>query len=263
MSEPLVLIGAPGSFSAKLAGKSLVPHSREAVLRTYKGHTSGALWLALNAKPLAPLAGSVVSKRKRQDLLLLEPAGSGDREVLGALFRQVLAKDDGVQLLPVEQLVEVLTSPSRADLFIGGAAAPSYRSVVLHRGNLEPLVVPAGVFKPNPRGPRPDFSRLEVIDFGQTVRLGEYETAADAILYEVDADYRRRTKRRQLEADRSLGGALRRLRLQKGIARGDFPGLSAKEIARIERGEIERPHAVTMDMLAKRLGVRAAEISAY
>jgi hypothetical protein len=263
MSVTLILIGAPGSLSARLAGKSLAPDSREAVLSAYKGHTSGALWLALKAKPLAPLAGSVVSKRKRQDLLLLEPAGSGDREVLGALFRQVLAKNDGVQLLPVEELVKVLTSPSRADLFIGGAAAPSYKSVVLRRGNLEPLVVPASAFKPNPRGPKPDFSRVEVIDFGQTVRLGEYEAASDAILYEVDADYRRRTKRHQLEADSTLGGALRRLRLQKGIGRGDFPGLSEKEIARIERGEVGRPHGATLDLLAERLGVPATELSTY
>jgi hypothetical protein len=129
MRVNLILIGAPGSVSARLAGKLLAPHAREAVLSAYNGHTSDALWLALNAKPLAHLAGSIVSKRKRQDLLLLEPVGSGDREVLGALFRQVLAKDDGVQFLPVEELVEVLTSPSRADLFIGGSAArPTSRS---------------------------------------------------------------------------------------------------------------------------------------
>lgn len=263
MSEPVVLIGAPGSLSAKLTAKSVAPHSREAVVRAYHGHTKGALWIALRAGPLAPLVGARTPKRKRQDLLLLEPAASGERQVLGGLFRQVLAKDAGVRLLPVEQIVEVLSSPSRADLFIGGAAAPSYKSVVLYRGDLSPLVVPASVFKPTPGGPRPDFARLEVVDFGQTVRLGDYEAAADAILYEVDADYRRRAKRRLVERDRSLGGALRRLRLQKGVARSDFPGLSAKEIARIERGEVDRPHAATIELLAKRLGVLGAEIGSY
>jgi hypothetical protein len=58
------------------------------------------------------------------------------------------------------------------------------------------------------------------------VRLDAYEAATDAILYEFDEAYRRRAKRRRLVQDRSLGGALRRLRLQKGLRRADFPGIT-------------------------------------
>ena len=69
--------------------------------------------------------------------------------------------------------------------------------------------------------------------------------------------------RRQLETDRSLGGALRRLRLQKGLRQSDFPGLTAKEIARIERGEVKKPQQRTLAAIAKRIGVAAKEISTY
>lgn len=102
-----------------------------------------------------------------------------------------------------------------------------------------------------------------VRDGGQTIRLGEYEAAVDALLYEVDPGYRKRAKRRELELDDSFGGALRRLRLQRGLKRADFPEVSAKEIARIERGEVEKPHDRTLRSLAARLGVSPEEIRTY
>lgn len=91
----------------------------------------------------------------------------------------------------------------------------------------------------------------------------EYEASSDAILYEFDAEYRRRAKARLRSQDDSWGGALRRLRLQKGLGRSDFPGVSAKEIARLERGEIERPHARTVERIASVLGVLPGDISSY
>jgi hypothetical protein len=42
---------------------------------------------------------------------------------------------------------------ARDDRFIGGAVAPSYKSIVLYRGNLERLVVAATFFKARPGGP--------------------------------------------------------------------------------------------------------------
>ncbi len=61
----------------------------------------------------------------------------------------------------------------------------------------------------------------------------------------------------------SFGGCLRRLRLQKGVGRGDFPGINMKEIARIERGEIKKPHAATVKAIARKLGVEPEEIEEY
>jgi hypothetical protein len=175
----------------------------------------------------------------------------------------VVSVDEGVQLLPMGELAEVLSSANRADLLIGAAVAPTDAAVVLYRGNLEPLVAPLAWFRARPDGPAPDPHDLAVTDFGQTIRLGAYEAAVDVLLYEFDEDYRRRAKKRQVETDRSLGGALRRLRLQKGLRQGDFPGVTAKEIARIERGEVKKPHQHTLTTIAKRMGVSSDDILTY
>jgi DNA-binding Xre family transcriptional regulator len=111
--------------------------------------------------------------------------------------------------------------------------------------------------------PAPDPADAEITDWGHTLRMGEYEAAADAILYEFDADFRKRAKARRVEQDDSLGGALRRLRLARGLSRGNFPGISEKEIARIERGEVRKPHSRTLERIAKVLRVKPDEIKTY
>jgi len=214
-----------------------------------------AMRLLINALPRRPVGD--------QRLLSLEGVDGDDHALLHVLFRFVVSVDEGVRLLPTEELAEVLGSVDRSDLFSGVALARSNDAVILYRGNLDPLVVPLAWFRTRGGGPVPDVADLAVTDFGLTIRLGKYEAASDAILYEFDDEYRRRAKRRQLEADRSLGGALRRLRLQKGLRQSDFPGLTAKEIARIERGEVKKPHQRTLAAIAKRIGVAAEEISTY
>jgi len=109
----------------------------------------------------------------------------------------------------------------------------------------------------------PDFADAEIIDSGLTVRLGQYEAALDAILYEFDRDYRGRARQRRLDTDSSFGAALRRLRLQKSVARGGFPGISQKEIARIERGEVVRPRGATLRAIADTLGVEPGDVETY
>lgn len=166
-------------------------------------------------------------------------------------------------MLPDDELLEVLCDQARQDLLIGGVVDAEALTVVLLRGNLEPLVVPLGWFTRRPGGPTPDPDDLEIIDGGQTIRLGKYEAAADALLYEVDADYRKRARQRELSRDDSFGGSLKRLRLLRGLKRADFDGVSAKEIARLERGEISKPHDKTIQLLAHRLGVSPDEIATY
>ncbi len=167
-----------------------------------------------------------------------------------------------MKLLAPDEIVEVFASPHRDDLFIGGAVDAADRVLVLYRGNLESLVVPLAWFA-RPGGPRAQIDDFEVTDFGQTVRLGKFEAAADAILYEFDAEARRRAKHHSIDKDATFGGALRRLRRQRGLRREDFDGISAKEIARIERGEVAKPHADTLARLAARLGVKPDEIETY
>ena len=98
---------------------------------------------------------------------------------------------------------------------------------------------------------------------GQALRFGEYEAATDAILYEFDPAYRRRLNKHRRATDKGLGASLRRLRKQKRQRRDSFGTVTAKTIARIERGEVARPHRKTLEAIASKLGVRVADIETY
>jgi hypothetical protein len=54
-----------------------------------------------------------------------------------------------------------------------------------------------------------------------------------------------------------------RIAQQRQLKRSDFPPVSSKEIGRIERNEIERPHVQTLAAIAKKLGVGPEEIEDY
>ena len=110
---------------------------------------------------------------------------------------------------------------------------------------------------------KPSGNNFAVIDFGQTIKVDDFEISSDAILYEHDDAYRKRAKARLLEHDDSLGGAIKRLRLQKGLTQKDFPGVTAKEIRRIERNEVRRPHGYTIEQIAKTLGVDVTDLTTY
>jgi hypothetical protein len=111
----------------------------------------------------------------------------------------------------------------------------------LLRGHLEAMVVPFSFFRKSGDGTAPDFTRLRLADYGRTIALGDYEASADAILYERDPDYRRRLKKQHRQSERTFGASLMRLRKQRRLKRSDFAPVSSKEIARIERGEVEKP----------------------
>ena len=134
---------------------------------------------------------------------------------------------------------------------------------MLVRGNLDLVTVPMSAFEPSGGGLAPDFARFEVTDYGQTLRFGDYEASFDAVMYEADGAYRRRLGKKRRAEERSFGAALRRLRLQRRVSRDDFPGITAKTIARIERGEVERPHTGTLETIATRLGVKPEEIETF
>ncbi len=271
MDEELLLVEPRGRASGAFARLKGARLRSQAAIRTAASHYQRqarygrhAVWIAPSVSAMRLLI-EALPRRPVGDQRLLSLEGlDGDRHgLLHVLFRFVVSAEEGVQLLSTEELAEVLGSADREDLFIGVALARADAAVVLYRGNLEPVVVPLTFFRQRPGGPKPDVSALAVTDFGQTVRFGAYEAATDAILYEFDEVYRRHAKKRQIETDTSFGGALRRLRLQKGLRQNDFPGLTAKEIARIERGEVKKPHPRTLAAIAKRIGVPAEEISTY
>ena len=184
--------------------------------------------------------------------------------VLGNCFRPVVSNPNGL-FLPPRELSEVLSTGKKEDLFIGGTVDEASRTMTLWRGNLASLTVPFTAFEPSGDGTKPDFSSFSVTDYGQTVRLGEYEAATEALLYEFDRSYRRRMARERRATAKSFGASLRRLRLQRKLRREDFQPLSAKTIARIEQGRVKQSQIrrQTLESIAKRLAVPPAEIGSY
>ena len=176
-----------------------------------------------------------------------------------------MERDMAEHWLPPEELGEALGAENRCDLFIGGSVDHQSETVTLLRGGgkRRSLTVPFTAFEPSGTGLRPDFEHFSLVDCGQTVRLGDYEAAADAILYEYDPDYRRRIHKERKQSEQSFGASLRRLRLQRGLTREDFAPTSAKTIARIEQGKVSRLQAKTLQTLASQRGVRIDEIQTY
>jgi DNA-binding Xre family transcriptional regulator len=189
-----------------------------------------------------------------------------DAKIIPALwsfFRRIAFTTDG-GFIPAEELAEILEADHRADLFIGGSVDGVTDTITFWRGDLKPITVPFSAFEKSGAGTKPDFGRFAVIDCGQTVELGDYEAAVDAILYEYDSEYRRRISKQRLQDDQSFGASLRRLRKQRGLRREDFqPDISAKTIARIEQGKVKRIQASTLTALAEHLSVEPNEIETF
>lgn len=246
---------------------ALRPHAIATVadIRQSVAHAGrNSLWVSYDRELTEQLVKSVSAT--------LTSLGSGvfihslDAEAIPALssvFRRIAFTADG-GFIPAEELAEVLEDENRSELFIGGVVNKATETVTFWRGDLEPLTVPFAAFKPSGDGTKPDFNDFSVIDSGQTVRLGRYEAAVDAILYEYDPAYRRAIAKKRLEEDQSFGAALRRLRKQRGLRRNDFePDVSEKTIARIEQGKVRRIQRKTLEALAKRLHVKPEEIASF
>jgi hypothetical protein len=236
-------------------------------------HTSGdSAWISTTAEKTEALlkAASVFlashhgRRRTLGSLLLLQSPRIESLPALHTVFRNVVGQTESFKALPPDELVAVLLGPrdEARDLFIGGSVDPLSETLTLTRGNLDTVVVPLSMFRPSGKATA-DPSDFAVEDHGHTVRLGEYEAATDAILYEVDADFRKRLKAKRRQEDRGFGASLRRLRIQRHLSRADFPGLSPKTIARIERRETGKPHGKTLAVLANTLHVKAEDIETY
>lgn len=182
---------------------------------------------------------------------------------LFSVFRRFAFKADDV-FLSSSELALALQAKHRENLFIGGVVSLNNETITFWRGDLRPLTVPFSAFKPSGLEIKPNFFDLDIIDCGQTVRLGQYEAATEAILYEYDPEFRRSLNKQRAMEDRSLGASLRRLRKQRGLRQEDFePALSAKTIARIELGKVKRIQPKTLRCIAKRLSIKPEEIGTY
>jgi hypothetical protein len=90
---------------------------------------------------------------------------------------------------PVEELrlvTEVRSMAHPEDYVIGGQVDHERREVVLVRGDFSQIVVPFGWFMPPPDGVAPDFDDFQIVDTGETLKFGEYETPSSAVLGQHD-----------------------------------------------------------------------------
>lgn len=237
--------------------------SATALREAYDTAPQRSLWLLRSSAALAVLTSFKPRFSRDQRLLCMTSISPSSEDLIGAYFQQWLALSENLAALAPDVLREVVSSAESGERFIAAAFDAASTAIVLYRGNLDRLVIPLAWFANMASGAVVDPAALAVIDYGQTVCLGSFEASADAILYEFDDEYRRAVKRRALAQDTTLGGSLRRLRLQRGLTQDAFPGVPAKTIARIERSEVTKPHHATLAAVAKRLGVSVADLATY
>ena len=272
MSRYFLLDSAPALIERFGQGKTFVVKSVAAWSKLLELSTGESMWISTTTRHTQDLlraASTFLSvhrgtKRVFGDLLMLQSPRAESVPAIRSFFRHVVGEVSAVKLLPLDELAEVLVASKEKarDVFISGLFDPATETISLTRGNLETLVVPLSLFRPSGVS-APDPALLAVTDFGHTITLGEYEASADAILYEVDPDYRTRINAKRRQEDKGFGPSLRRLRLQRALKRTDFPSVSPKTIARIERGETGKPHGKTLKVLASCLGVMPDEIETY
>lgn len=243
-------------------------HGRQSLMQALGKASPSAIWMATRRGAADELLHEVMrlpSRRRSRlgGLLTFDSPRPESIQPLDDFFDPFVWSPKAFRHLPIDELAEVFADERRGDLFIGGYADPENQSLTLVRGDLRRLSVSLVLFAPAGTGASPDPSRLAFTDCGNTVRLGDYEAAADAILYEADPDFRSRLLAKKRAEDKTFGACLRRLRLYGGLRQGDFGEVSAKTIARIERGETGAPHGHTLKVIATRLGVEPNEITDY
>jgi DNA-binding Xre family transcriptional regulator len=181
---------------------------------------------------------------------------------LALIFKNLVVAQEETSL-SVSEMIEVLSSDSPEKYIISVELDRKNETLILVRGNFEKLLAPFSVFHKSGDGTEPDFTKLGVTDHGQTIALGDYEASVESLLYEFDPEFRKQLKKERSKSEKTLGACLRRLRLQKGLKQTDFSGIDEKEIGRIERGEVVKPHESTLAKIASRLGVEPDDILSY
>ena len=265
--QRFIILGSHrGLFKEPLSPRVSICHDRLEVEAAVSRPTHRVTWISFTRNSTDILLENAVAApdgMRGSHLITLMPARSESIQALLGFFHPVFGLVQGFQWLPREELVEVIMLDDAADRFIGGSIDPKSKTITLVRGNITALVVPFSLFPKAGDGNAPDFGKLKLRDYGRTIALGEYEAAPDTILYDSDADYRRRLKKQRRQHERTFGSSLLRLRKQRKLKRNDFSPISSKEIGRIERNEIGRPHARTLEVIAKHLGVAPEEIETY
>ncbi len=221
------------------------------------------LWLLVHRELLTLLCRALARRpaaSRGPTLWVRFRTGPEQLAALTAGFSRILPNPEAA--LGGAELAEVLHARHPEDYVVAAHHYAREDQLVLWRGDFSTLLVPLSTLRERAHR-RFNARKLRITDFGRTLAFGTYEVSVDAILYERDPAYRRRANARRRDQDTSFGGCLRRLRILRGVGRDEFPGLSSKTIARIERGEVEKPHARTLRTLAEVLDVKPGEIESY
>ena len=237
--------------------------SRRAIDEALSHMRPREVWVVRSARRVEDLVRAMASAapgvRTARLVSYFRPEGVSARLLDAAFDRSLLGAH---AMVPFEELEQILGTPHPEDYCVGAEWCASTGVLALWRGDLSVLVVGTSEFPPR-GGVVADPARLSVEDSGQTVRMGDYEVSFDALLYARDSVHRRRARRRMVQEEQGLGASIRRLRLLRRLARDDLPGVSSRTLARIERGEVLRPHRRTLAVLAERLGVTVDELGEY
>jgi hypothetical protein len=242
---------------------------REEIARAMRQVSERSLWISFKQRTTDDVLRNIQECQHRRGrmygLVTVEPPRPTSVPGLTSCFRRLVGTAPDSKFLPMDELLDVLSAPhaEAAGLFIAGVADIESQTLALTRGNLKTVTIPFSMFQSSATGIEPDFSLLTLDDYGHTVRLGEYEASSDAILYEVDTEYRRKTRKQHQADEKTFGASLRRLRILRRLSRDNFSPLSAKTIARLERNEVEKPHGETLRVIAERLNVEPEEIESY
>ena len=206
-----VLLGstAKGSAPRVLPPSVWVCHDRSELESAIASATKRTTWVSftrsstdlLLERPSTPGADLRGSR-----LITLTPPRSESIPALLGLFHPVFGLGEGSRWLPTSELVEAITTDDASDRFIGGSVDRKAKTLTLLRGDITAIVAPFRLFRRSGDGTAPDFARLRLTDYGRTIALGDYEASADAVLYELDPDYRRRLNRQRRDQRANVRG---------------------------------------------------------
>jgi len=185
-------------------------------------------------------------------------------DVLRDIFPTIIsAKGSDIITLEQGQMMTVL-SKSIETRMIRAIALHVFKDlgiIKIMRGDFSSLIVRIDTLTPSGKGCIPDFDDVEIIDYGNAIRFGNFESSMRGLLYENDKDYRLERKKQRLSSEKSFGACLRRLRIQKKLKQIDFKNTSEKTIRRIEDGDV--PTATTKAKILNELGLTEEELLSY
>ncbi|MEM7180477.1 MAG: helix-turn-helix transcriptional regulator [Spirochaetota bacterium] len=209
---------------------------------------------------IARKQGSKLLLQKKELSLFITEDNSHLTEELRKTFKKVVPIV-GTILLPEEELLEALNAENKYELAIGAKMDEARKYVIITKGDLSTMLIPFKYIKNTSK--KIAIGKLKLIDCGQTLDFDGYEVAFDAILYDLDQEYRKRLLKKRKAEDRSFGACLKRLRVAQRLKQSNFQEITEKEIGRIERGEVKKPHQKTIQKILNVLGVDEETLLTY